>query len=168
MSKSEVKNLEDLFKHLLQDMYYAETKIKQTLPQMAEKAGCKDLKNAFETYLEETKDQIKKLENVFDMLGYKSKKEKCDAIEGLIKESKGLIEESESGDVRDAALIAAAQKVEHYEIASYGTLCAMANELNFHDASGVLHEILEQEKATDEKLTKLSYNSNEDAEEKAA
>ncbi len=163
MSQAEISSLEDLFKHLLQDMYYAENKIKNTLPKMAEKACREDLKDAFESHLEETKEQIQKLEKVFEILDYKKEKEKCEAIEGLMKEATHLIEEAAEGSVRDAALIAAAQKVEHYEIASYGTLCAMANELNQDDAAKILHEILEQEKQTDEKLTKLSYKTNEKA-----
>lgn len=166
--QAELHNLEDLFKHLLQDMYYAEGQIAQTLPKMAEKATSSDLKQGFKDHLAETKDQIKKLEKVFEILDYEKAKEECEAIEGLLKEGESLIKEAASGPVLDAALIAAAQKVEHYEIASYGTLCAMANELNFTDASGLLHEILEQEEATDKKLTKLSYSINENAEAKAA
>ncbi len=168
MSQEEIQNIEDLFKHLLQDMYYAENRIKKQLPNMAKKATRSDLKKGFEDHLEETKDQISKLENVFEILGYDKEKEKCEAIEGLLKEGEGLIKETKEGAVRDAALIVAAQKVEHYEIASYGTLCAMANELDYTEASGILHEILEQEKKTNEKLTKLSYKTNEDAEQKAA
>lgn len=165
---SELANLNDLFLHLLQDMYYAEHQIKKTLPKMSKKATRQDLKDAFETHLEETEDQIEKLEQVFEILGEEKEKEECEAIEGLLDEGEELIKESEEGDVRDAALIAAAQKVEHYEIASYGTLCAMANELNYPEAAQILHEILEQEKDTDEKLIKLSYQTNEMAEKKAA
>lgn len=165
---SELNTFEDLFKHLLQDMYYAENKIRKTLPKMAKKASNSDLQNAFETHLSETEDQISKLEKVMELMGFKKETEKCDAIEGLLKEGEELISESAEGPVRDAALIAAAQKVEHYEIASYGTLCAMANEMDRHDASGILHEILEQEKSTDEKLIKLSYGINETADLKAA
>ena len=124
--------------------------------------------NKIVTHLEETNDQIKKLEKVFEILGYDKEKEKCEAIEGLLEEGDELIEESKEGAVRDAALIAAAQKVEHYEIASYGTLCAMANELDQPEAAKILHEILEQEKETDEKLIKLSYTTNEKAEKRAA
>jgi ferritin-like metal-binding protein YciE len=167
-ANAELSNLEDLFKHLLQDMYYAEHQLKDELPKMAKKATREDLKQGFEDHLEETKDQIKKLEKVFEILGYEKEKEECEAIEGLLEEAEELIEEAKKGPVRDAALIAAAQKVEHYEIASYGTLCAIANELEQTEASGILHEILEQEKATDEKLTKLSYNTNEKAERNAA
>ena len=152
---SELTNLEDLFKHMLQDMLYAENKITEALPKMAKKATNEDLQAGFEKHLEETKDQISKLEQVFEMCGYEKEREKCEAIEGLIKEGEELMEEAEQGAVLDSALIAAAQKVEHYEIASYGTLCNIAKKLGHKDASALLHEILEQEKATDEKLTKL-------------
>lgn len=168
MPNNEIENTEDLFKHLLQDMYYAENQIKKQLPDMAEKASHSDLKKSFKDHLEETKDQISKLEKAFEVLNYDKEKEKCEAIEGLLKEGEGLVEETAKGAVRDAALIAAAQKVEHYEIASYGTLCAMANELEFTEASELLHQILEQEKETDEKLTQLSHSINENAEAKAA
>ena len=154
--ETELYNLEDLFKHLLQDMYYAENRIKNTLPKMAKKADNQDLKDGFETHLEETKDQIEKLERVFELLGYEKEREKCEAIEGLIEEGEGLIEESKAGATRDSALIAAAQKVEHYEIASYGALCSMAKKLGQKEAAGILHEILDQEKETDEKLIALS------------
>lgn len=153
---SSLKNLEDLFTHLLQDMYYAENQIKKTLPEMASKATDPGLQDGFEQHLEETKDQISKLETVFEKCGYKKKREKCQAIEGLLKEGNELIEESEKGAVLDSALIAAAQKVEHYEIASYGALCSIAKKLGHDEAAEILHEILEQEKQTDEKLAKLS------------
>ena len=153
---SELKTLEDLFQHLLQDMYYAEHQIKKALPKMAKKANDKGLQDGFETHLEETKDQIKKLEEVFEILGYEKEKEECEAIEGLLEEGDELIEEAAEGPVLDSALIAAAQKVEHYEIASYGTLCAIAKRLGYKEAASLLHEILDQEKATDDKLSKLS------------
>ena len=163
-----IKNTEDLFKHLLQDMYYAENRITKALPKMAKKASNPDLKKGFETHLEETKDQISKLEEVFEMLDYKKEKEKCEAIEGLLKEGEDLMKEAEDGAAMDSALIAAAQKVEHYEIASYGTLCNLAKILGFDDAASQLHEILEQEKETDEKLTGMADSIEEEALEKAA
>ncbi|PJB71492.1 MAG: hypothetical protein CO093_04940 [Alphaproteobacteria bacterium CG_4_9_14_3_um_filter_47_13] len=165
---TELANLEDLFKHMLQDMYYAENKIIKALPEMAKKATDPDLQAALEQHLEETKDQIFKLEHVFEICGYEKKREKCEAIEGLIEEGKSLIEESEEGAVRDLAMIAAAQKVEHYEIASYGTLCNIAQKLGHKDAAKLLHEILEQEKVTDQKLTKVCDGIEDQALEKAA
>ena len=152
---TEIKTKEDLFKHLLQDMYFAETKIASKLPDMAEKASNPQLKQGFETHLAETNDQIEKLELAFDTLGFDKDKEKCEAILGLLDEGEHLIKETEEGPIRDAALIAAAQKIEHYEIASYGTIVAMANDLGHTEAASIIHKILEQEKATDEKLSQL-------------
>ncbi len=168
MSKVEIKNLEDLFEHLLQDMLYAETKITKALPKMAKKATSEDLKSGFEKHLEETQDQIEKLKKVFDVTGLKEKREKCDAIEGLLKEGESLMEESKEGAVLDAALIAAARKVEHYEIASYTTLCDMSDKLGENEAKKLLKEILKQEEATDEKLSKLSDGIDKAAMKKAA
>lgn len=165
---SKLENLEDLFTHLLQDMYFAENKIKNELPKMAEKATNSDLKKGFETHEEETKDQISKLEKVFEITGIKKDKEKCEAILGLLEEGRGLIKESAEGAVRDSALIAAAQKVEHYEIASYGMLCNMAKILGYNEAAEIMHKILEQEKATDEKLINMSDSIEEKAMKKAA
>jgi ferritin-like metal-binding protein YciE len=165
---AQLSNLNDLFVHLLQDMYYAENQIKKTLPEMAEKASDPDLQEAFEKHLEETKEQISKLEEVFEIIGEEAEKEECQAIEGLLEEGDELIEEAEEGPVLDAALIAAAQKVEHYEIASYGALCAMARKLDQNEAAQILHEILEQEKDTDEKLSDLSDSIEEEAIAEAA
>lgn len=168
MSKAELETLEELFEHLLKDMYYAESKIAKALSKMAKKASDSDLKAGFEKHQEETKDQIEKIEKVFEIQGYNKKAEKCDAIEGLLKEGEGLMEEPTEGPVLDCALIAAAQKVEHYEIASYGTLCAMADKLGFVEAKELLGKILEQEKETDKKLSKLSDNIEEHALDEAA
>lgn len=165
---SNLKNLEELFEHLLQDMYYAESKIAKALPKMADKATNSDLKKGFEKHLDETKGQISKLEEVFEICELEQKREKCDAIEGLLKEGESLMDEAAKGAVLDSALIAAAQKVEHYEIASYGTLCNMAKILGFDEAAEILHEILEQEKSTDEKLTKICDSIEEKAMKKAA
>lgn len=161
-------NMEDLFKHLLQDMYYAEKRIADTLPEMAKKASSNGLKATLESHLKETKDQISKLEEVFEICDYKKEREECEAIEGLIEEGEGLMEDAEEGAVLDSALIAVARKIEHYEIASYGTLCNMAEKLGHKDAAALLDEILEQEKATDEKLTKLCNGIEEQALEIAA
>lgn len=166
--KAEIHNLEDLFKHMLQDMYYAENKITKALPKMAKKATDPDLQAGLEQHLEETEDQISKLEQVFEICGYEKKREKCEAIEGLIEEGEGLMDEAAEGAVLDSAMIAAAQKIEHYEIASYGALCNMAKKLGHQDAAALLHEILKQEKATDEKMTALCDGIEEQALERAA
>ena len=141
-----IKNLDDLFLHLLQDMYYAESKIVETLPEMAKKASDEELVTAFESHCDETKDQITKLKKVFSIIDQPVEREECEAIEGLLEEGEELISESSEGPARDAALIAAAQKVEHYEIASYGALCSMAKKLGYDEAAEILHSILEQEK----------------------
>lgn len=165
---SKLATLEDLFEHMLQDMYYAENKITKALPKMAKKATDEDLIAGLEQHLEETQDQISKLEQVFEMCGLERKREECEAIQGLIEEGEGLMKDAKAGAVLDSALIAAAQKIEHYEIATYGTLCNIAKKLGHKDAAKLLHEILEQEKTTDEKLTKLCDAIEEEALEQAA
>lgn len=168
MSQAELHNLEDLFEHLLQDMYYAEQKIAKTLPKMAAKASDTELENSFKQHLKETKDQINKIEQVFEMTGLKKKREKCEAIEGLIKEGEHLIEISAKGPVLDAALIAAAQKVEHYEIASYGAMCHIAELMGNQKAKDLIGEILMQEKSTDKKLSSMSTHIEKEAMQMAA
>ena len=163
-----IKNLNDLFLHQLKDIYYTEKKIVKTLPDLADKATDSNLKNGFQTHLTETKDQISKLERAFDILGEKAEGEKCDAIEGILKEGDHLVKDCEEGATRDSALIAAAQKVEHYEIATYGALCHMANLLGQTEVADILHSILEQEKSTDEKLTSMSTSVEKMAVKKAA
>lgn len=165
---STLKTLDDLFEHLLQDMYYAEHQITKALPKMAKKATSEDLRQGFEQHLEETQDQIRKLEKVFEITGFEKDKEECEAIEGLLEEGEGLIKDAQKGATLDSALIAAAQKVEHYEIASYGTLCNMAKILGQDEAAEILHDILEQERATDEKLSKICDAIEEEAMAKAA
>ena len=163
-----IKNLDDLFLHLLQDMYFAESKIVETLPEMAKKASDEELVTAFESHCDETKDQITKLKKVFSIIDQPVEREECEAIEGLLEEGEELISESSKGPARDAALIAAAQKVEHYEIASYGALCSMAKKLGYDEAAEILHSILEQEKETDDKLSTLSSDIEDEALPKAA
>ncbi len=163
-----ISDLNGLFTHLLQDMYYAEHKIAKTLPKMAKQATNDDLKEAFESHLEETREQIEILEQVFEVTGIEKDTEKCDAIEGLLKEGDSLIKECEEGSVLDAALIAAAQKVEHYEMASYGALCNIAKILGENEAAKLLHKIFDQEKAADEKLSDMADSIEEEAMAKAA
>lgn len=151
-----IENLNDLFLHTLQDIYYAETKITKALPKMAKKADSPQLAKAFEGHLVETKGQVERLETVFAMLGEKAKGETCPAIDGILKEADELMSEIKDGDTRDAAMIAAAQAVEHYEITRYGTLVSWAELLGHKDAAKHLAKSLEEEKATDLKLTKLA------------
>ena len=153
-----MKTLADIFEHTLQDIYYAENAISKALPKVAEKATDAKLKKAAEEHLAETKDQIKKLDQVFKSIGKKASGEKCDAIEGLIKEAEGLMEEA-SGTALNAGLLAACQAVEHYEISRYGSLREWAKDLGHDEAHKLLSEILDQEKATNNKLTNLAVTS---------
>ena len=152
----DIGTLDDLFVHQLRDIYYAEKQIVQTLPEMIEKATDSNLKRGFETHLGETKNQIKRLEQVFKMHGVEAKGIDCPAIDGIIEEADDIIADVEDKNVLDAALIAAAQAVEHYEITRYGTLIAWAKQLGRPDCASVLQQNLEEEKATDAKLTSLA------------
>ena len=154
-----IETLEDLFVEQLCDIHFAETKLTKALPQMAKHATDPKLKQGFEKHLKETNDQIAKIERVMASLGLKVKSEKCEAILGLIKEADDLIAHIKDKEVLDAALVLAAQKVEHYEIATYGSLCAIARRLGYDAEAEILHSILEQEKATDEALTKLAESA---------
>jgi ferritin-like metal-binding protein YciE len=159
-----VKTLEDLFVHALSDMYSGEKQLTKALPKMAKAAANQKLANAFVTHLAETEGQVQRIDQVAEVLGIKLKRIKCAAMEGLVEEGKEAIDEVEEGPVRDAALINAAQKVEHYEIASYGTLCALGRQLGYTEAVNLLQETLAEEKATDEKLSILAEGeANPDA-----
>jgi len=129
----------------------------KALPKMAKNATTPELVKAIEDHLTVTEEQVKKVEKVFEILGEKAKAEKCDAMEGLIKEGEDMMKSTEAGPVRDAGIIAASQKVEHYEIASYGTLCAWAETLGEKKAQSLLNEILEEEKDADVTLTEAAY-----------
>ena len=153
-----MQTLAEIFEHTLQDIYYAENAIMKALPKVAEKATDAKLKKAAEEHLAETRDQIKKLDRVFKSIGKKASGEKCDAIEGLIKEAEGLMEEA-SGTALNAGLLAACQAVEHYEISRYGSLREWAKDLGHDEAHKLLSEILDQEKATNNKLTNLAVTS---------
>lgn len=148
-----VETLEDLFVHALSDMYSGEKQLTKALPKMAKAANNPKLAEAFLTHLDETEGQVERIDQIVELLGVKLKRIKCVAMEGLVEEGKEVIEEVKQGPVRDAALINAAQKVEHYEIASYGTLCALGRQLGYSDAVRLLEATLKEEKATDEKLT---------------
>lgn len=154
-----VKNLEDLFIHELSDIYSAEKQLAKALPRLARATENPDLEAAFTAHLEETHGQIERIDQVVELLEIRLKRIKCAAMEGLVEEGKEVIEEIEKGPVRDAALIGGAQKVEHYEIASYGTLCALGKQLGYTDAVKLLKATLAEEKATDEKLTLLAESS---------
>ncbi|ARP94109.1 YciE/YciF ferroxidase family protein [Bordetella genomosp. 13] len=150
------KTLKDLFIHELSDVYSAEKQLTRALPKLARAATDPKLAEAFRTHLEETQGQVERIDRIVEGADFKLKRVKCMAMEGLVEEGAEIIEEVEKGPVRDAALIAAAQKVEHYEIASYGTLCTYAKLLGLNDAEKLLKETLAEEKSTDEKLTTMA------------
>jgi len=152
----ELKDLEDLLKEDLKDVLNAENQITKALPKMIKKASHEELKAAFEAHLEETKEQISRLEQVMESLGMPARGKTCKAMQGIIEEGKEVMEEDMADDVMDAALIGAAQKVEHYEIATYGTLCTYAELLGLKDVKKLLGQTLEEEKQTDSKLTELA------------
>lgn len=158
-----VKTLEELFIHELSDTHSAERQMAKALPRLARAADNPKLAAAFEAHLEETNLQIERLDRVVELLDTRLKRIKCAAMEGLVEESKEVIDSIDKGPLRDAALIGGAQKVEHYEIASYGTLCALAKQLGYTDAVKLLQETLAEEKATDEKLTLLAEQGGNQA-----
>ncbi|MBA3258425.1 MAG: ferritin-like domain-containing protein [Gemmatimonadales bacterium] len=151
-----IKTLDDLFVHTLQDIYYAEQQITKALPKMIEKASDPQLKQGFQTHLTETKNQVKRLEQVFQMHGVEAKAVKCPAIDGIIEEANEILADAKDPEVIDAAALASAQAVEHYEITRYGTLIAWARQLGRSDCASVLEQTLEEEKATDRKLTEIA------------
>lgn len=153
------KTLQDLFVHMLSDIYSAEKQLTKALPKMARASSNSDLVAAFEQHLEETQGQVERIDEIVETCGIKLKRMKCIAMEGLIEEGKEVMDEIEKGPLLDAALIAAAQKVEHYEIASYGTLCTIAKQLGQTDALRLLKETMAEEKAADEKLTTIAQAS---------
>jgi ferritin-like metal-binding protein YciE len=148
--------LQDLFVDTLKDIYYAEKAILKALPKMAKKATSEDLASAFETHFEETEQQVTRLEEIFGILDKPARGKKCPAIDGIIKEGQEIIKEAKDDTVRDAGMLAAAQAVEHYEISRYGTLKAWAEKLGMDDVATLLDETLQEEKATDLKLTDLA------------
>jgi ferritin-like metal-binding protein YciE len=151
-----IKSLDDLFVHTLQDIYYAEQQIAKNLPTMIDKASNPALKAAFQKHLGETKHQIERLEKVFEMHGQKVKGVTCAAMDGILSEAKEIISDCDDEQVRDAAMLSAAQAVEHYEITRYGSLAAYAEQLGRSDCASVLRETLEEEKATDKALTEIA------------
>lgn len=158
-----IENLQDALLEELRDVLSAEKQITKALKQMAKKASNEQLQAAFEEHLEQTEGQIGRLEKAFEVLDRKPRAKHCDGMEGLIEEGKKILEEEAAPDVLDAMLIAAAQKVEHYEIATYGTLCAWAESLGLTELAQLLQETLDEEKQTDEKLTELAAQINQQA-----
>lgn len=150
------QDLKQLFVHTLKDIYFAEKQITKALPKMAEKATAAALKKGFQDHLKETKQQVKRLEEVFKLCGVKPSGEECPAIEGILEEGEELMTEIKDAETRDAAMIAAAQAVEHYEIARYGALVSWAGLLGMKDAQNILRDTLAEEKDTDAKLTRLA------------
>ena len=159
-----IEKLSDLFLHTLQDIYYAENHIVKSLPKMINKSDSAELSKAFKDHLEQTKEHVTRLEQVFKLVGHKPRAAKCPAIDGILDEAKELMGEIKDADTRDAAMIAAAQAVEHYEITRYGTLVAWANLLGYKDAAKVLGKTLKEEHAADAKLTTIAESHlNEEA-----
>jgi ferritin-like metal-binding protein YciE len=152
----DIKTMNDLFVHTLRDIYYAENQILKALPEMIEKATDAQLKQAFQSHLTETKNQVKRVEQVFQMHGVEAKGLDCPAIDGIIEEADDVAGEIADKEVLNAALAAAAQAVEHYEIARYGTLIAWAKQLGRNDCASVLQKNLDEEKAADKKLTEIA------------
>jgi ferritin-like metal-binding protein YciE len=151
-----MSTLRDLFEMELKDIYYAEKALVKALPKMAKGATAAELKEGILAHLEQTKGQVERLEQVFELIEVPAKGKKCEAMEGLIAEGASLLEEDADAEVLDAGIIAAAQKVEHYEIASYGTLCTWAKQLGLDEAAELLGATLAEEKETDEKLSQLA------------
>ncbi|SIR59880.1 MULTISPECIES: ferritin-like domain-containing protein [unclassified Bosea (in: a-proteobacteria)] len=149
------KTLDDLFLDTLKDIYYAEKQILKTLPKMAKAASSPELKKAFETHRDETETHVERLSEVFDVIGKAPRGKTCDAILGIIEEGKSIMEEFEGSPALDAGLVAAAQAVEHYEMARYGTLKAWAQQLGHKDAVKLLDQTLSEEKKTDQLLSQL-------------
>jgi ferritin-like metal-binding protein YciE len=146
-------DLQQLFLDEMADIYDAEQQLTKALPEMVKSAKDDELKEGFESHLEETREHVKRLEQVAKSLGVTLKRQTCEAMKGLVEEAKELIEEHEDSSALDDALIAAAQKVEHYEIATYGTLCAWGERLGYDEPVQLLEQTLDEEKAADEKLT---------------
>lgn len=151
--------LMQLFETELKDIYWAEKALTKALPKMIKNATSPELVEALTNHLEETKTQISRVEQVFEIIGKKASAKKCDAMEGLLKEAEGIMEDCKKGPMRDAGIISAGQKVEHYEIASYGTLRQFAETLGMNDAAELLQMTLDEEKAADAKLTEVAVSA---------
>jgi ferritin-like metal-binding protein YciE len=168
METTMTKTLENLFYDGLKDIYYAEKKILKALPKMARGAQSKELQDAFKHHKEETETQVERLQKVFDILGKRAQGKTCPAIDGIIEEGEEVLEEFKGAPALDAGLLAAAQAVEHYEIARYGTLRRWAQALGMPEAVKLLEETLKEESKTDESLTKLADTQVNDHARQAA
>jgi ferritin-like metal-binding protein YciE len=158
------EGLRDLFIDELKDIYWAEKALTKAIPKMIKKSTSQQLIDALEEHLEVTKGHVDRCEKAFEMLGMPARAKKCEAMEGLTKEAEEIMESTEEGMVRDAGIISAAQKVEHYEIASYGTLCAFAKTLGLNDISDLLEQTLKEEREADDTLTQIAESTiNEEA-----
>ncbi|MHA3787899.1 YciE/YciF ferroxidase family protein [Flavobacterium hauense] len=163
------EGLMELYTDSLKDIYWAEKALLKALPKMAKNAESENLVKAIDEHIAVTEEQVARLEKVFELAGKKAVAKKCEAMDGLIKEGQDIMESTEPGPVRDAGIIAASQKIEHYEIATYGTLCAFAKTLGQDEAAALLHETLTEEKEADITLTEAAYNTiNFDASEEDA
>ncbi len=151
-------NLDKLFEETLRDVYYAEKAILKNLPKMARKATSEKLRSAFEEHIDQTEEQVERLEQIFEIIGKAPRGKRCPAIDGLAEEASEIMQEAEDRTVRDAGMLAAAQAVEHYEIARYGTLAAWAEKLGMKDAVKLLETTLKEEKETDMKLSELALS----------
>ncbi|EKM7808006.1 ferritin-like domain-containing protein [Klebsiella aerogenes] len=164
-----IQTIEDIFIHLLSDTYSAEKQLTRALAKLSRASACEELQTAFSAHLEETQGHIERIDKLLEQNDQiRLKRMKCVAMEGLIEEANEVIEATEKNEIRDAALIAAAQKVEHYEIAAYGTLCTLAEQLGYKVAVKLLAETLEEEKDADMKLTDIAVGHvNQDAQQSA-
>lgn len=158
-------SLQELYVKELQDLYDAENQLIKALPKMAQAAASEELRSGFEEHLEQTRQHVRRLEEILEGMGEKAKGEKCKGMEGLVKEGSELMKEDMEDGVKDAALISAAQRVEHYEISGYGTVRTWANLLGEEQAALLLEETLNEEKETDAKLNQLAENINLEAEQ---
>jgi ferritin-like metal-binding protein YciE len=152
----DIKTLDDLFVHTLRDIYYAERQIEQALPDMIDKATAPELRAGFEKHLQQTHGHVERVERVFEMLGVEAKEVNCPAIDGILEEADDVSGDVDDKQVLDAALIASAQAVEHYEMTRYGTLIAWATQLGRTDCANILAENLKEEEDTDRQLTKMA------------
>jgi len=162
-SKEEEGKLKEFFHDEIKDIYWAEKKLVQTLPKLAKAATSEELRSAFTNHLEETKEHVSRLEQVFELMGEKAQAKKCDAMEGITEEGASVIEDTDEGtSTRDVALILAGQKAEHYEIATYGGLAQIAKTLGLEEIASILETTLEEEKNADSTLTELAEGSVND------
>ncbi len=163
------KTMSDLLLTFMQDVYYAERQILKALPKMAKATSSEELREALTHHREETQGQVERLQKAFEALGKRARGQTCEAINGLIEEGEEVIEEFPEGPVRDAGIIAAAQAVEHYEMARYGTMVAWAKQMGANDVAQLMHETLEEEKKADTLLNQLAKKAiNQQAQKKAA